>query len=106
MNIAAGVVAISSIHMLEVVMNAQYHEPLLRSFMIEAVEATRRTLADGDVEPAVLTKKLWNLNWDPIDTRGIGERFSSSASNTKFVALLFRSSTDVHRRDSVGGGGS
>ena len=68
---------------------AQYHEPLLRSFMIEAIEATRRTLASGDVEPAVLMKKLWNLDWDPIDTRGIGGCFSSSASNTKSVALLY-----------------
>ena len=89
MKIAASIVAISSIHWLEVFMNAQYHEPLLRSFMIEAVEATRRTLASGDVEPAVLMKKLWNLNWDSIDTRGIGESFSSSASNTKSVALLY-----------------
>ena len=90
MNIAASIVAIFSIHLLEVFMNAQYHEPLLRSFMIEAVEATRRALSDRDVEPVVLMKRLWNLNWDPIDTRGIGECLSSSASNTKFVALLFR----------------
>lgn len=68
----------------------QYHEPLLRSFMIEAVEATRRTLAGGDLEPAVLLEKLWSLKWDPIDTRGLGECFSSSASNTKSVALLYR----------------
>ena len=67
---------------------AQYHEPLLRSFMVEAVEATRRTLADIKVEPSVLLEKLWKLKWDPIDTRGLGECFSSSASNTKSVALL------------------
>lgn len=69
---------------------SQCHEALLKSFMVEAIEALGRHISPPKISAGSLLNKIWEIPWRAIDAPGSGTGATGSVSETKAYALVYQ----------------